>query len=418
MMEIFEALASSANFDELLTTILKICLRELRAEQGSVLLLQTSDPSSLKMLATVGMPQTIVDRGYVPRRGSISEYVLIEKRPVIINDVPRTDHFETMAADTSTPRSIFSAICVPLLTRGRILGTMNINRTRTNDRFGPSDLEAAALVGGQAAIVIENSLLREELVRKERLAAVGETVAGISHCIKNILTGIRGGVGLTEMGLEQDNQNIVRDGFDIFRRSSETLSNLVLDLLDYSKDRKPARAHFAISEAVQPAIEAAAFKGRPDKVSVTCTDYQPVEFYGDRDQIYRALLNLTLNAVDAFTEGTSGGGTPAVRLAVNVVPAQHLPPDSQPKRLTPQWLKIDVEDNGPGIAPEQQERIWELFFSTKGSRGTGLGLAATRKMIEEHGGFIYLDSEVGRGTTFSVYLPMLSPADADASLTG
>lgn len=407
--DIFEALASARSFEDVLDIILSTALRELHADQGSLLLLEgTGENSSLKMLAARGLPQEMVQRGYIPRKGSISEYVLRERRPLILNDSPRTRSYESMATGTSTPRQIVSALCVPLIARGTVLGTMNLNRTLAErPMFTDEDLEASSIIAGQAAITIENRRLQDELLQKERLAAVGQTVAGISHCIKNILAGVKGGLGITQMGLEHENIELVRQGHDLLKRNAGALGNLVLDLLDYSKEREPMRDWFDLRRTLEDVVSTVSHKAGNAGVTVQFEANGNLEFYGDGDQIFRALLNLVTNAVEACADHGRGRGSPSVAVRATTLRSAEVASEVGIVGSADSWMRIVVEDNGPGIPEEVQEKIWDLFFSTKGSRGTGIGLAATRKMIEEHEGRILLQSSPESGTRFTVLLPLL-----------
>lgn len=422
LQDIFDTLASSLRFEEVLNRILDITLRELAADQGSLLLVESKENPCLKMLASRGLPQEIVQRGYVRRRGSISEYVLRERRPLILNDDnPRTEHYETMSAETSTPRHIYSAMCVPLIARGHVLGTMNLNRVHRSRPFNEQDMETATIVASQAAIVIEHRALQEELLQKERLAAIGQIVAGISHCMKNVLCGVKGGMGLTEMGLQQDKRELAIQGFAVLKRNTEALSNIVLDLLDYSKERKPIRHAFQFDDVARMVESTVQFKAQSGHVTMKYTCEPGLGFYGDRDQIFRAVLNLVSNAVEACAESTCHGQPPTVEVSI----CQCQPPANGERPggaiaqdLGQPWVHIEVRDNGPGIPEEVREQVWELFYSTKGSRGTGIGLAAARKTFTEHGGSIDMDSCVDQGTVFHVYMPVLEKSATQAISSG
>jgi signal transduction histidine kinase len=405
--DVFEALASSRRFEEVLDVVLATALRELDADQGSLLLLENDEESAethLKMLAARGMPREIVERGYIRRRGSISEYVLRERRPMILNERPRTQDYESWSHDTSTPRNIRSALCVPLIARGKVIGTMNLNRIGGPERklFGEQELEMCAILAGQAAIAIENRRLQDELTQKERLAAVGQTVANISHCIKNMLAGVKGGLGITQMGLEQNDDTLVEQGYQLLKRSTGTLGNLVLDLLDYSREREPSRENFNMHQVLSDVCSTLEYRAHSMQValSVTSEFSETLNYDGDRDQILRALLNLATNAIEAAGEFRLDG-TARVELSVN-----HVQQDEPSGSDNGKWLEVRVEDNGPGIPPEHRQHIFDLFYSTKGSRGTGIGLATTQKMVEEHGGLIRLHTVQGEGTIFQVLLPV------------
>lgn len=406
--DIFEAIAGSQKFEELLELILRVCQQELDADQGSILLLKEDDEGvqRLEMLASRGLPDEIVRRGYVPRKGSISDHVLKERRPIIINDAPSTDKFEVMTV-AATERRIVSALCVPLIAQGRVLGTLNLNRIHPEiTLFNEVDLEAASIVAGQAAMLIENRRLQDELLVQARMAAIGQTVAGISHCIKNILTGVKGGLGLAEMGLQQQNLPLTAQGYDMLKRNVGSLSNLVLDLLDYSKEREPTRSDLDLVETVRDVKESLDYRANSLGVRIVLETPATMSYRGDGDQLQRALMNLVSNALDASSELRGGDAEPEVRLRVYRVGSHADDLSASMITRSSEWIRIDISDNGPGIPPEMQEKIWDLFFSTKGSKGTGIGLATTQKMIHEHGGRIHCESTPGSGATFSVLLPV------------
>lgn len=402
LQDIFDVLASPRRFEDVLNRILDVSLRELQADQGSLLLVEHSDGPTLRMLASRGLPAEVARRGYVPRKASISEYVLREQRAMIVNGENWTENFNPLPDDIGVPREIRSALCVPLVARGHVLGTLNLNRMRRRKQFTEEDVEAATIIAGQAAIVIENKQLEEHLMQSERLAAIGQVVAGISHCMKNILFGVSGGISLTESGLEQKDEALMTEGFALLKRNSSVLSNIVLDLLDYCKERQPTRRRFNIAETLTEVVDSCEHKARVLGVTVECSLPPYLVYNGDRDQIFRASLNLAANAIEAVAEEFNGP-SPVVRIEAGTT-----------RLHGNEHLFITVSDNGPGIPEDAGSQIWELFYSTKGSKGTGLGLPATRKMVEEHGGRVEVQSEPGQGTRFRVLLPT---SDRDPSMS-
>ncbi|PKO18103.1 hypothetical protein CVU37_07220 [candidate division BRC1 bacterium HGW-BRC1-1] len=406
--DIFAALAHSQNFNELLDVIVTTAAREMHADQGSLLLMEAGEQSSLKMLAAVGLPQQIVARGYVSRRGSISEHVMRERRPLIINGPARGGDYQMLADESAVRRRIHSALCVPLIWQGDVLGTLNLNRTTRKDFFTESDVETGFIVASQAAMVIANARLQTDLAQQQRLAAVGQAVAGISHCVKNILTGVGGGIAVTEIGLEKNQPELVLQGFGVLKRSAAMLQNLVLDMLDFSRERVPVSERFNLADVVAQVHDAVEHRASSRGVELRVTAEQAqLPAMGDRDQIFRALMNLVLNAIESFDQERAGTAPPPrVRLyAWRLHPNEAPEPARKRRPEVAVWHHVMVEDNGPGIPPDRQDDIWQMFHSTKGSRGTGIGLAVSRKMIEEHGGCIVLESEEGSGSIFRVYLP-------------
>jgi len=404
--DVFRTLACAVEFEQVLDCILMIALRELDADEGSILLLTGPDATELKMLASRGLPEEMKARGYVPRAGSISERVLTEKKGIIVNGTLKSSSNCESLQDLK-PRNIVSAICVPLATQGKLIGTMNINRTREGSHpFENRDLRLAEIIAGQAAMVIENHRLQDQLREQERLAAVGQVVTGIAHCVKNLLAGVQGGMGLIEMGAQTENCGLVTQGTQILKRSVTILSSLILDLLDWSKERKPLRQEFAAQSLLETLQDLISWKAEQQGISFVTECAHDFTLWADRDQLTRALLNLVTNAIDACTsKAYSGDESPHVKIKAELAHADDLPLSPPEQQKSKKWAVFEVSDNGCGISPEHLPHLWDLFFSTKGSKGTGIGLPAVRKVVSEHEGKILLDSEVGKGSRFTILLP-------------
>ncbi|MFZ4734242.1 MAG: sensor histidine kinase, partial [Pirellulales bacterium] len=260
-------------------------------------------------------------------------------------------------------------------------------------------------IGHQAALAVEDTTYYSAMVQAERLAGVGQTIATLSHHIKNILQGIRGGSYLVEMGLENDDQALVRKGWDIVARNQGKISSLVMDMLSYSKEREPDSVPSDLVATVTDVIDTV--RHRAEEAG-TALDWRPPDglprMLFDPEGISRAVLNVVTNALDAV-EGRSDGRV-QVGVAIDDATAR---------------ARITVADNGPGMPAETLARIFNLFVSTKGSRGTGLGLTVSRKILREHEGDIVATSTEGVGSRFVLELPVRIAAHegmADGSATG
>ena len=242
--------------------------------------------------------------------------------------------------------------------------------------------------------------LEKELVKSERLAAVGQTVAGLAHGIKNILHGLKGGSYLVDIGIQRDDTEKLKKGWDTIKRNIGRTSNLVMDLLSYSKERAPECEACWPNEIISDVCELLKDKARENDIEIL-TDFDDAigEVIMDGSIIHEALLNLVTNAVDAclFDENLSKEW--------RIILKTKLEPDN--------FIKFEVSDNGTGMDQEVLQKLFTSFFSTKGHRGTGLGLMVTRKLIEEHQGRIEVASQPGYGTTFTVRLPYTDAAQAE-----
>lgn len=401
LITISEAMGSNLELPAVLETILEQTMTEMRAQEGSILLFNEHQ-DRLEMLASRGLPEAIVQRGYIPRKGSIAEYVIEHKHGLILNDAPQTkpDNQKTYKA-LDGKRQILSSMCVPLRVQGRVLGAINLNRTLEScGDFQEDDLGIADLLACHAASCVEQSRLHAANLKSERLAAIGQTVAGISHCVKNMLTGIRGGMSLMDMATQNQDWGVQGKGADILKRNLERLSEVVLDMLDYSKEREPIKKPTGVYGLLVDV--ASNVQSKADTLKVT-QEVAVAEDCGDvpadTQQLFRCILNLAQNALDVSPEGGR-----VLYTAERTEDPRTL--RRMKDRTATAAIVIRVADSGPGIDADNMKVIFEPFFSTKGSKGTGLGLACTRKVIEEHGGHIEVASPPNQPAVFAISLPV------------
>jgi len=230
------------------------------------------------------------------------------------------------------------------------------------------------------------------LIDSERMAAVGETVSGLSHAIKNIAGGLKGGAFVLEKGITLDNKTYLLQGWEMLKGNVERIRNLSLDLLNYGK---AAAMHFQLCDPNQPVRDVADLMAPQLKSkgilmrTELAPDLKPVCF--DPENIHRCLLNLVTNAFDAC-------------LAKNDCPEKK---EICLKTCKPQGWGVEyrVSDNCGGMDARVRAKIFRTFFSTKGVRGSGIGLMLTAKIVKQHNGVIEVESEPGAGSLFRIRLP-------------
>jgi two-component system NtrC family sensor kinase len=234
----------------------------------------------------------------------------------------------------------------------------------------------------------------------ERLAAVGETTAALSHSIKNILQALRGGADVVEMGLKASNLVQASKGWRIVDRNLDKIYQLTLNLLAYSKQREPllemVNPRKLIDECLELVAQVASEKG---VMVVSDVDEGHPAIPMDPSGMHQVIMNLLSNALDAIQPKR---GLVRIECKYDEANRQSI---------------MEVIDNGVGIAPPMMKHMFELFHSTKGNRGTGLGLAVAKKIVEEHEGSISARSAPGEGSTFTVRLPVFHSNLADPSQT-
>ena len=230
------------------------------------------------------------------------------------------------------------------------------------------------------------------------MAAIGQVIAGLGHDIRNMLTSLRGGVYMMDELLRDKQDEDLDSAWEIVRHGQDSIGNLVQDMVNYSKQREPTYAMADINQVVLSAVAFARERAREHSIQVTeLTDPTIGMFEFDYQGIERCVMNLLSNAIDAAPDGHGIVGV-----------STHTSSDGG-------TVSIVVQDNGDGIPRESHERIFDLLFSTKGARGTGFGLAITKKIVEEHRGRVLLTSDVGAGARFELQLPLRLPSDEPAT---
>jgi len=231
-----------------------------------------------------------------------------------------------------------------------------------------------------------------KLLEAERLSAVGQTIAGISHAIKNIAGGLKGGAYVLEKGIELDNRKYLEQGWTMVKGNVDKITNLSLDLLDYAKS---SRITYVTADPGQPAREVVALMSpQADEEGVRLDlkiDRSVAPILIDPESVHRCLLNLVTNAIDACLEDACRDKPKTVSVEV--------------LSLGDWGVEYRVLDNCRGMDPEVRENIFQRFFSTKGTRGTGIGLMLTKKIVDDLRGIIEVETESGVGSTFSVRIP-------------
>jgi nitrogen-specific signal transduction histidine kinase/CheY-like chemotaxis protein len=249
--------------------------------------------------------------------------------------------------------------------------------------------------------VSERHLLEEELLKTEKLEAIGTLAGGIAHDFNNLLQGIFGYISMAKMNLGQKEKALA-----MLEQAEQALHmsvNLTSQLLTFSKGGKPVRKKLALRPVIENAVKFALSGSRVNYELDTEENLGTVD--ADEGQIGQVIQNIVLNADQAMPMG----GTVKVS-AKNVYASGQ----AGPLRLAKgNYVEISVRDSGVGIPPEYLPRIFDPYFTTK-ERGSGLGLATCYSIIKNHDGVIEVKSEVGKGSTFSVYLPVV---EAEAEKT-
>ncbi len=388
---VFEGLLEISNFvgsvmllDDILDRITRITSRIMGVPVCSIYLL--NDEKRLVLRSNVGFERDLRGRAGFALGEGIPGWVAEHGEIVSLADARTDPRFRPLP--TALECDCGAYVCVPLRIQTEMIGVMTARKCEVYT-FTHDDVMIFETISKLVAVVIEKARLHEEKLKADHLAAVAISLSGVAHYIKNVLMTMRGGEHLVDQGIAKGEIEHVGEGWEVLKRANRKIRGLVENILNYCGNQELIRRPADLNAMVLDMLESLVPLARERRVDlIPELDENVGEVWIDPESIYDVLLNLVTNGIDAI--GPNRRGTVRVRT---------LPLDGRSQ------ICVEVEDSGSGIAEEDRDRIFNLFFTTKGKAGTGIGLAATRKIIEDHGGAIELHSEVGAGTTFRVFLP-------------
>ncbi len=286
-------------------------------------------------------------------------------------------------------------VSIPLISKGQLVGMINLSHKFTKDIYSHEDIELLSTLANQTAIAIENARLYEDLKksksyirRADRLASLGTLTAGLAHEIRNPLVAIK---TLTQLLPERIDDEEFRDQFlKIAAGEVDRISSLVTELLEFARPSDPKLELEDVNAILDGMILLVSTETKKKQINITkyyAPDLTPVQI--DREQIKQVFLNILLNAIEATQENG--------KIVVKTRPFTK--PGGEP------YAQIEFTDTGCGIPGEYLEDIFNPFFTTK-STGSGLGLSISNQIIQDHRGYIDVESQIGKGSSFFINLPV------------
>jgi PAS domain S-box-containing protein len=237
--------------------------------------------------------------------------------------------------------------------------------------------------------VTERRKMQEQLIITDRLASVGELAAGVAHELNNPLTGV---IGFSQLLLEKDIPEDIREDVDIIYREAQRSSDVVKNLLTFARKHVPQKQLLSLNSIIEKVQKLRAYEQKVNNITITNRlDPNLPQAMGDEFQLQQVFLNIILNAEFSMIEARRGGNLTVTTEKVDGI------------------VRASIADDGPGIGKLAMGHLFDPFFTTKEvGKGTGLGLSICHGIITEHGGQIYAESTPGNGATFIVELPLNS----------
>lgn len=375
------------DLDQLLILITEECKDVCNAESASLLLYEEKG-KCLNFQVTLGpVGSEIIKKEIKISEGTgIAGEVAHTRKPKIVNDVSKEPKFYPKV-DEITQYKTKNILAVPMIHNKKLIGVIEIINKKNDEQFSHEDLRFLEILASWAGSAVVTSRLIQEKIQAERLATIGYTLTALAHQLKNILTAMITSVDLIERSFEKKQYETIKKALPILKRTSLYILEFVQDLLLYSKPRVPQKTYCALDELATKLKEIFndLFATREVNLIIDFSKVnRPVLL--DPNGIFHCLTNLLINASESISPK-----------AGEVKITGELKDDN--------LLAIAVSDNGKGIPEEELPFIFDPFHSSKGYKGTGLGLAVTKKIVEEHKGTIEVKNNPGGGVQFIIYIP-------------
>jgi signal transduction histidine kinase/DNA-binding response OmpR family regulator len=408
--EITRAVTSSLELDRVLTTSLHSIRQILHVEAGSLVLLD-AESGELHFRNTLPALEDWIRRDAAQAGGGIISAVTALREPLIVKEAEllhgaggepgarapaEPPAWEPAPQPGSDRLNLRNLLAVPLIVKSQVRGVIVVIN-RSGGAFTSDDLELLQFLAGAVAVAAENARLygeladfarelersQAQLIQAEKLAATGRLAASLAHEINNPLQAIHNCLHLVVNRSLTDEKKKYYLG--LAQAEVDRLITLVQRALEFYRPSQGRPAATDVNRLIENVLALSNKRLEHGRVQVRAQlqpDLAPLTAVPD--QLTQVFLNLIINAVEAMPEG----GTLTIRSALR---------DSQ--------LAIEVQDTGPGLTPDESARIFEPFYTTKAG-GTGLGLAVSYGIIQQHGGRIEVQSAPAQGTTFTVWLPL------------
>ena len=331
---------------------------------------------------------------FLPKGNPLPHYLQKIEEIIVREELIKGAHLPELKSVIDQMSLLEAEVSIPLILKGRLIGMINLSHKFNKDIYSHEDIELLSTLANQTSIAIENAKLYEDLKqsksymrRADRLASLGTLTAGLAHEIRNPLVTIKTFIQLLPERLEDE--EFRKHFLNIASSEVDRISSLITELLDFARPSDPKLEFEDINSILDGMILLASTETKKKQINIIknyTSNLPPIKI--DREQMKQVFLNILLNSIEATPE--RGGITVNTRSFVK--------PGGEP------YIQIEFTDTGRGIPAEHLEDIFNPFFTTK-DKGSGLGLSISHQIIQDHSGYIDVESELNKGTSFFINLP-------------
>lgn len=387
--DVSTSIHSSTSVKQVLDLVCKKSTEAVNAK-GALLRILSLKTDQLELRSAYGLSDRYLSKGHVSREKVITDLCRLNKVIIIdkILENPRVQY-----PREAKEEGIKMMLDLPLTFAEHIVGILRIffceERQFSEEElnFLISIAEQSSLAIGKARLIEAQQTQYDQLaIQTEKLSALGRVAAGIAHEINNPLAGIL--LYSTNMIKKVPKEGPFKEGLQVIIDETIRCRSIIQELLEFSREKEPEQALNSMNRIIDKALSILENQFRLHHIQVEKHLSQAMpQVYMDANQMQQVLINLLVNAMESIQEQ----GKISIYSRVD--------PDNK-------WVIVDLADTGPGIPSEHIAKIFEPFFSTK-SKGTGLGLAVSYGIVRSHNGEIKVSSEGGKGTSFTIRIPLL-----------
>ena len=361
----------------------KASLFSLNEERGGYYLLES------KNIKISSFPPVL------PKGSPLPQYLQKIKEIIVREELLKGENIPEISQVLREMFQLEAEVSIPLISKGQLIGMMNLSHKFNKDIYSHEDIELLSTLSNQTAIAIENARLYDDLKksksyirRADRLASLGTLTAGLAHEIRNPLVAIKTFTQLLPERLEDEE---FRNHFlNIASGEVDRISALVTELLEFARPSEPKFEMEDINNILDGMVLLVSTETKSKHIGIIkdyALDLHPITI--DREQMKQVFLNILLNAIEATSENGK----------IYVKTRSFVKPEGEA------YIQIEFTDTGCGIPKEYLEEIFTPFFTTK-EKGSGLGLSISNQIIQDHKGYIDVESQVNKGTSFFINLPL------------